>query len=733
MEKMKKMTALLAAALTALSAVGCGKVDNAENDKDTAKAAVSQTVTETAAAEAASPDEIPVSGKKAPLVYIKDGCEDAVRYTPSDEEMNALAALALRQYNAITARNAEEYHDTLNLEKLYGGADITALLKECIADSGEDVCLRVMYPGLKVLGDTAAVNNEGSVYLSEPENTDEAISAAGKVLSSALDGFSAEKVRKIDEYFEDINGMERSPESNYYLEMPFERFEKIGEDAVCIKALKASAEKDGGKYIEFELFAVADEFTIPLKNVCGWIKDGSFGVNIGNVEDAQYDADTGRYDMKYIEFEPAAEEMDTLTQLAVKQYNAALEKNAEEYLAALNMNGLFAGADTETVIKNTAHTWDKTACELSVSGGLALLWDIAGAENDRPGSVKERLEAVSAAAGSVSADTLDRLSGSGDMMSSYFCRFAPDAKPVSGSAGLKTKITGAVERDGVRYISFRLTANDGGSTTDLGEVYGWIKNSESGVYDNILGRRIQDTAYSIFEIYFKDDAGCAVSEEQADSAVRLAAEQYNAILAGDAEKYLETAGYDVLFDGGEYFNKKENSREHDGNGAYGEIMKVERDILYDIMELSGEDMTLAEAYAYLNADRLGSYSAEDVFYAEGISSSFYETRYTDGSVFKPLGENYTYTYRLISSEEKDSGIYFKLEVCFSDGGESFCLPAVYGWVKNGVTGTYIGTVDKKYYLEDEYIYDTEENYTVSDDEICDEDEEEAEEDGEEPV
>ncbi|MCR5123138.1 MAG: hypothetical protein K6B74_12060, partial [Ruminococcus sp.] len=278
---------------------------------------------------------------------------------------------------------------------------------------------------------------------------------------------------------------------------------------------------------------------------------------------------------KYAEYSPSDEEMSGLVQLAREQYNAILGRDPDAYFRTLNIREMFDHGDYksfhETMINHPGREgfseinrvkdnfetllWDKV-CIDDPTFASGEYWDYCEDEWDEENpeaytSPEEKAAAAyQQALDTISADfyrTADPYSKNlaGAMLTSdyfypvYNSDTMDDFKSVgSGAVCSGVTLYSAIKVDGDIYIEFAAEFTDGSETVKIPHACGWIKDGESGALVSLTE----------WTIYGKDTS-VVLPEADEQALIKLAVEQYNAIVTRDAEAYLKTVNLDKALEG----------------------------------------------------------------------------------------------------------------------------------------------------------------------------------------
>ena len=461
----------------------------------------------------------------------------------------------------------------------------------------------------------------------------------------------------------------------------------------------------------------------------------------GTAEGSDQDIRVAEGFEKCVGYIPSAEELDALSCLAVRQYNAVLGRDADSYFETLNIRSLFCGDydeyerrvddllendDYDSYYYQFTDLYSRLLADWAYADDPSLTYgsedeywddDFEGedeetsddAEPDKPFTpARKGFDNISADFYRT-ADPLDERLGF-ELSSSYFYfDYHSDErgsfKPISeGAVPALKELYSSAEADGGKYIEFSADLTDGSETVHIPHVLGWIQYGEYGVSVDFCEWTIYNKDYSV-----------ELSDEDAQALIRLGAEQYNAIVTRDAAAYLKTVGLDKSMEG----LTAEDILERYDSVELG--LPLGFDILLDCASFSdpslrepfNNDELLAEKYDndQQNAARVWYEAAAGLYLFGGVTPELLEEMEGDEAIRSELISNYFLSYDYLLSkngelspidaesvytdeepyaERYDDGtVSVSMYLCYTSGGEDHFIGRLEGFIKDGVMGVYL--------------------------------------------
>ena len=263
-------------------------------------------------------------------------------------------------------------------------------------------------------------------------------------------------------------------------------------------------------------------------------------------------------------------------------------------------------------------------------------------------------------------------------------------------------------------------------TTDTAETTGTSQTraateAETTLVSDVSEAPVQTTAEISKAKGYEKYVGYTPTAEELDAVTKLAAEQYNAILAKDADTYYRTLDLKGLFGDGDYGKFEDYQIEYwdkgttENNNDYIIFVDTCFSVLWDkayiddpsLMTDSGEEWRdgdedeeseeqekpyspLHKASDSISADFFRTADPHDErLNGEELTGAYFFFDYhdkiqKDGSEYKPLSENAAVSdIQFFSSLKYGDGRYFEFSLTFKDGDDTITIPRVLGWVKTG--------------------------------------------------
>ena len=445
-----------------------------------------------------------------------------------------------------------------------------------------------------------------------------------------------------------------------------------------------------------------------------------------------------------VKYKPSYEEAATLAELAVKQYNAVLERDGETYFETLSVKDMFEDVEFKSI-------WDELIMfgnDVSARVDVFTYYSIILIDNvmmNHADHFEKRTSTMTDEEFDAFQDEFVHLLAASpdegtaglfpkyypeitvqydDLDSSYFSkaelsyllREEPETgvKTVSGDLTYKVMLTSSEEIGSTKYIMADITVFDGDEELLTMTTAGFINGSKAGVYTDDYEiaayeayKAAELAAYKAAEAEALKAAGadedidptniilCPLSEAEKNILIGLAIQQYNAIVSRDAEEYLKTLNIKGLF-GSEDTAAEEEKQQSEARDTLGKCVRnVYMTPLRDKQKLDGGSFPASadviDEEFIKQAVKAGK-SKGDVM-MNYVNELFFLNGEDGKCTNAPLSEA-TFDIEVRETEKAGDVVYADFCLTFQAQGEEHTLWRCMGWISGSKAGVYVDMIDR---------------------------------------
>ncbi len=423
----------------------------------------------------------------------------------------------------------------------------------------------------------------------------------------------------------------------------------------------------------------------------------------------------------HVDYKPTKEEALTLAELAVKQYNAVLERDGEAYYGTLGVKALFNDEDFEPqadeLISYGAGS-DLSARKAVFACYTGLMTEFIRLDNagrfeelrglwneaDYEAWLNKNAHIVAASADEF-ADLFKEYDPDSERYeeaySSYFSngylsetmKNEPEAgiKTLSGDLTYKVMMIAGEEVGSKKYIMAKITAYDGDEELVTIKTLGFLYGSEAGVYTDDYDIAAYNAYTERLDELGQDD----LSEAEKNILSGLAMHQYNAIVSRDAEEYLKTLNITGLF-GSEDTAAEEEKQQSEARDTLGKCVRnAYMTPLRDKQKLDGGSFPASadviDEEFIKQAVKAGK-SKGDVM-MNYVNELFFLNGEDGKCTNAPLSEA-TFDIEVRETEKVGDVVYADFILTFQAQGEEHTLWRCMAWLRGDEAGVYADMIDR---------------------------------------